>query len=113
DPLLANHDSDRRRKTQNASIGRACPPDAGTHRDLARGTADEAAWRDAKSATGRGGNAMNEWEWQLLEEKTLVDHLEILGVDMRPGSRVRLPPRPGGDVMDIALAGQTATIACI
>jgi hydrogenase maturation protease len=56
---------------------------------------------------------MNEWEWQLLEEKTLVDHLEISGVDVRPGSRVRLRPRPGGDVMDIALAGQTATIECI
>lgn len=56
---------------------------------------------------------MNEWEWQLLEEKTLLDHLEISGVDVRPGSRVRLRPRPGGDVMDIALAGQTATIECI
>ncbi len=56
---------------------------------------------------------MNEWEWQLLEEKTLVDHLEISGVELRPGSHVRLRPRPGGDVMDIALAGQTATIECI
>ncbi|HWY04483.1 MAG TPA: hydrogenase maturation protease [Candidatus Acidoferrum sp.] len=56
---------------------------------------------------------MNEWEWQLLEEKTPVDHLEISGIEVRPGSRVRLRPRPGGDVMDIALAGQTATIECI
>lgn len=56
---------------------------------------------------------MNEWEWQLLEEKTPVDHLEISGVDVRTGSRVRLRPRPGGDVMDIALAGQIATIECI
>jgi hydrogenase maturation protease len=56
---------------------------------------------------------MNEWEWQLLEEKTPVDHLEISGVQVRTGSRVRLRPRPGGDVMDIALAGQTATIECI
>jgi hydrogenase maturation protease len=56
---------------------------------------------------------MNEWEWQLLEEKTAVDHLEIDGVQVRMGSRVRLRPRPGGDVMDIALAGQTATIECI
>src|SRR5580693_3795616 len=56
---------------------------------------------------------MNEWEWQLLEEKTPLDHLEILGIEVRPGSRVRLRPRPGGDVMDIALAGQTATIECI
>ena len=56
---------------------------------------------------------MNEWEWQLLEEKTPVDHLEISGVHVRTGSHVRLRPRKGGDVMDIALAGQTATIECI
>jgi hydrogenase maturation protease len=53
---------------------------------------------------------MNEWEWQLLEEKTPVDHMDILGIEVRPGSRVRLRPRQGGDVMDIALAGQIATI---
>jgi hydrogenase maturation protease len=56
---------------------------------------------------------MNEWEWQLLEETTPVDHLEISGVEVRPGSRVRLRPRKGGDVMDIALAGQIATVECI
>lgn len=56
---------------------------------------------------------MNEWEWQLLEEKTAVDHLEISGIQVKSGSRVRLTPRKGGDVMDIALAGQTATIECI
>jgi hydrogenase maturation protease len=56
---------------------------------------------------------MNEWEWQLLEEKTPLDHLEISGAEVRPGSRVRLRPRKGGDVMDIALAGQVATVECI
>jgi hydrogenase maturation protease len=56
---------------------------------------------------------VNEWEWQLLEEKTPVEHLEISGVEVRTGSRVRLRPRKGGDVMDIALAGQTATVECI
>jgi hydrogenase maturation protease len=56
---------------------------------------------------------VNEWEWQLLEEKLAVDHLYISGVEVRTGSRVRLRPRPGGDVMDIALAGQVATIECI
>ena len=56
---------------------------------------------------------MNEWEWQLLEDRNAVDHLEISGVDVRPGSHVRLRPRNGGDVMDIALAGQIATIECI
>jgi hydrogenase maturation protease len=56
---------------------------------------------------------MNEWEWQLLEDKTPLDHLEIAGMEVRAGSRVRLHPRPGGDVMDLALAGQIATIECL
>jgi hydrogenase maturation protease len=56
---------------------------------------------------------MNEWEWQLLEEKTPLDHLDIAGFEVRTGSRVRLHPRKGGDVMDIALAGQIATVECI
>jgi hypothetical protein len=30
-----------------------------------------------------------------------------------PGSRVRLAPRPGGDIFDIALAGRTATVVKI
>jgi hydrogenase maturation protease len=53
---------------------------------------------------------MNEWEWQLLEDKKTVENLCVAGVEVRPGSKVRLRPRPGGDVMDIALAGKTAVI---
>jgi len=56
---------------------------------------------------------MNEWEWQLLEEKASVDCLQIGGIEVKAGSRVRLRPREGGDVMDIALAGQIAIIECI
>jgi hydrogenase maturation protease len=56
---------------------------------------------------------MNEWEWQLLEEKTPIDHLEVSGIEIQSGSRVRLRPRKGGDVMDIALTGQIATVECI
>ena len=56
---------------------------------------------------------MNEWEWQLLEEKASVDCLQIGGIEVKAGSRVRLRPREGGDVMDIALAGQIALIECI
>ena len=56
---------------------------------------------------------MNEWEWQLLEEKIPLDHVEISGVEVRTGSRVRLRPRKRGDVMDIALTGQIATIECL
>ena len=57
-----------------------------------------------------GGGAMNEWEWQLLEDKTLVDHLLISGIEVRTGDRVRLFPKKGGDILDIALHGQIATI---
>jgi hydrogenase maturation protease len=56
---------------------------------------------------------MNEWEWQLLEAKQPLEHLEIAGVQMKAGDRVRLRPREGGDVLDIALAGQNATIEVI
>jgi len=56
---------------------------------------------------------MNEWEWQLLEDKQAVDSFEIAGVRVRAGDRVRLHPRQGGDVLDIALAGQNATIEAI
>lgn len=56
---------------------------------------------------------MNEWEWQLLEDKTPVESLPVGGVDLRTGSRVRLRPRKGGDVFDLALEGKTAIIECI
>jgi len=56
---------------------------------------------------------MNEWEWQLLEDKTPVDQLEIAGVPVTAGDHVRLHPRKGGDVLDIALAGQTATVEAL
>jgi hydrogenase maturation protease len=56
---------------------------------------------------------MNEWEWQLLEDKHPLEHLEIAGVHVKAGDRVRLRPRQGGDVLDIALAGQNATIEAV
>jgi hydrogenase maturation protease len=56
---------------------------------------------------------MNEWEWHALEDSTPVESLEISGVDLKIGHRVRLRPRRGGEVMDIALAGQSATIESI
>jgi hydrogenase maturation protease len=53
---------------------------------------------------------MNEWEWQLLEDKTPIESVEIQGVQLRRGDRVRLRPRVGGDVFDLALAGKTAAV---
>jgi hydrogenase maturation protease len=53
---------------------------------------------------------MREWEWQLLEEKALLAHIDIAGVPVRTGDRVRLRPRNGGDILDLALKGQSATV---
>jgi hypothetical protein len=56
---------------------------------------------------------MNDWEWQLLEDKTPVECLPVVGGELRAGGRVRLRPRKGGDIFDMALEGKIATIECI
>lgn len=56
---------------------------------------------------------MNEWEWQLLEDKTSVDRVRVGDTELAVGDRVRLLPRKGGDVFDLALAGQNALIESI
>jgi hydrogenase maturation protease len=53
---------------------------------------------------------MNEWEWQLLEDKSPLEHVDVGGVTVRRGDRVRLRPRKGGDVLDLALDGKVATV---
>lgn len=56
---------------------------------------------------------MNEWEWQLLEERVPVERIRIGGAEVAVGARVRLRPRAGGDILDLALAGQVAIIEAI
>jgi hydrogenase maturation protease len=56
---------------------------------------------------------VNEWEFQALEDKTTVESLDVQGVPVRRGERVRLRPRAGGDVFDLALQGKIATIESI
>jgi len=56
---------------------------------------------------------MNEWEWQILEEKIPLTHLTVGTTEVQVGGRVRLSPRQGGDVLDMALRGQIAIIESI
>jgi hydrogenase maturation protease len=56
---------------------------------------------------------MNELEWQLLEEKRLVDSVCVNGVPLKNGHHVILRPRKGGDIFDLALTGQEAIIEAI
>jgi hypothetical protein len=47
------------------------------------------------------------------EKRPELQTLVVEGVELRKGSRVMLWPRPGGDVMDLALAGKVAFIEAI
>lgn len=56
---------------------------------------------------------MTEWEWQLLEDKPTLDLVIADGVEFKTGDHVRLRPRKGGDIMDVALAGKIGIIESI
>jgi len=56
---------------------------------------------------------MNEWEFDLLEEKKTLEQINVGGVELKEGARVRLLPRAGGDIFDLALAGQIAIVEAI
>jgi hydrogenase maturation protease len=47
--------------------------------------------------------------WEELE-RSGPDVVDVEGVELRRGSRVRLHPRPGGDVFDLALTGRIGVI---
>jgi hydrogenase maturation protease len=47
--------------------------------------------------------------WEELE-RPAPDTVLVDGVELRRASRVRLRPRPGGDVFDLALAGRTGVV---
>jgi hypothetical protein len=52
-------------------------------------------------------------EWDPLEERKTLEKFLSTGIELKPGDRVLLRPRPGGDILDLALAGKRATIAAI
>lgn len=56
---------------------------------------------------------MNELEWRLLEDRNPAHSVIVEGVEIKAGDRVRLRPRSGGDIMDLALAGKIATVSAI
>ncbi len=56
---------------------------------------------------------MNEWEWQLLEDRPTLDQVFFAGVQFTKGDQVRLRPAKGGDIMDIALSGKIGIIESI
>jgi hypothetical protein len=56
---------------------------------------------------------MNDWEWQLLEDKQPLEEVSIGGAIVRAGDRVRLWPQSRSDIMDLALKGRIAIVESI
>lgn len=52
-------------------------------------------------------------DWSFIEDKPVPETVRVAGVELRCGDRVRLRPKPGGDIFDLALAGRVATIESI
>jgi hypothetical protein len=51
--------------------------------------------------------------WGEFEGGTPIESVRVFGRDLRAGDRVRLWPKQGADIMDLALAGKVATIEAI
>ena len=56
---------------------------------------------------------MTEWEWLLLEDRSPLESVSVLGGQLKTGDQVRLRPRSGGDIFDLALAGKLAEVEAI
>ncbi len=56
---------------------------------------------------------MNEWEWLLLEDKPELESVTVGGGEIRRRDRVVLHPKPGADMLDLAMAGKIAIVESI
>ncbi|MPZ77315.1 MAG: hypothetical protein GEU77_12405 [Deltaproteobacteria bacterium] len=56
---------------------------------------------------------MNQKDWFSLESRPPLNCVRVSGIELKPGDRVRLRPRAGGDIFDIALDGKSAIIESI
>jgi hypothetical protein len=56
---------------------------------------------------------MDEWQFHALEDSSAIESVDLAGVPVRRGDQVRLRPKGRGDIFDLALSGQMATIEAI
>lgn len=52
-------------------------------------------------------------DWTFETDRRKVECIHLGPAELREGDRVRLCPRGGADIMDLVLAGKSATIASI
>jgi hypothetical protein len=51
--------------------------------------------------------------WNMESENRAVESVDIFGVAVKPGDRVRLWPQKSADIMDMALKGKVAMVEAI
>jgi hypothetical protein len=56
---------------------------------------------------------MNEFTLPDLEQQKPIDSWRVFGVDLQAGDKVRLWPKKGGDILDLAMQNKVATIEAI
>jgi len=74
-------------------------------------TMTESEKREARAADPRTRELVDRTE-KLGGAQLMQLHGAVRGA-LKPGARVRIRPRPGGDVLDLALSGKDATVASI
>lgn len=52
-------------------------------------------------------------DWNPFASAPIRESIQVFGVELRKGDRVRLWPQKRADILDMALAGKTATIEAI
>lgn len=52
-------------------------------------------------------------DWNPFASSPIRETVQVFGVELRKGDRVRLWPQKRADILDMALAGKTATIEAI
>ena len=107
--ILAMTDEERAEMRASRSA-RAGDPRA--HRGARAGGPHAPARTDERPAGGAGAMSARPGDWAALE-RPAVDAVEVGGVLVRAGSRVRLHPRGTGDVFDLALDGRDAVVESI
>lgn len=67
--------------------------------------------RPVTEAGQSGQNALGDWD--PLAEKPVPQSVNVFGIELRKGSRVRLWPQKSADIIDMALQGKVAVIEAI
>jgi hypothetical protein len=56
---------------------------------------------------------MANWDWDPENDRRRVECIHVGPAEIRQGDRLRLRPRGRADILDLALAGMTATVEAI